>query len=75
MAAGDEEKKKREADAVGEPRGQRVAFEVVDGEERLPRDERQRLCRGEPDDDAADQPRPRGGGKAIDLRELQAGSR
>ena len=50
VPARDEEEQIGEADAVGEPRRQRMALEVVDGEQRLAGDERQRLGGGQPDD-------------------------
>ena len=69
MAAGGEEEEVGKADAVGQPRGQRMAFEMVHGEKGLAGDERQRLGGGEPDEDAADQPGTRGRGDAVDVVE------
>jgi hypothetical protein len=34
MTAGDQQQQVGKAEAVGEPRGQRVAFQMIDGEER-----------------------------------------
>ena len=69
VPAGGEEEQVGEADAVGEARRQGMALEVVDGEQRLAGDERQRLGRGQPDQDAADQPRTGGRGDAVEIGE------
>ncbi len=63
MPAGGEEQAVGKRRAVGQPRGERVGFEMIDGDQRLLGDQRDRLGGGQPDDDAADQararPRPR----------------
>ena len=69
MAARGEEEEIGKADAVGQPRGQRVAFEMVHGEKRLAGHERQRLRGGEPDEDAADQAGTRRRRDAVDVVE------
>ena len=71
VPAGGEEEQVGEADAVGEARRQGMALEVVDGEQRLAGDERQRLGGGQPDQDAADQPRTGGRGDAVEIGEAQ----
>ncbi len=60
MAAGDEQQQIGKGKIVGEPRRQRMAFEMIDGDEGFAGSERQRLRHGEADDDAADKARARG---------------
>ena len=55
VAARNEKQKIGERDVVGEPRRQRMAFEVVDGDERLPEGEGEGLAGREAHHDAADQ--------------------
>jgi hypothetical protein len=50
-----------------------VRLEVVDGDQRLLGDQRDRLCGGEPDDDAADQPGAGRGRDAVERREGKLG--
>ena len=69
VPAGGEEEQVGETDAVGEARRQGMALEVVDGEQRLAGDERQRLGGGQPDQHAADQPRTGGRGDAVEIGE------
>ena len=54
---------------IGQPRAQRVAFEVVDREQRLPARHRQRLGAHQADHHPADQAGPRGRGDRIALVE------
>jgi hypothetical protein len=58
MAAGGEEQAIRKSRVVGQPRGQRMRFKVIDGDQRLLGDQRDRLRGGQAHDHAADQPRP-----------------
>ena len=46
-----------------------MRFEMIDRDQRLVVGERDGLRRRQPDDDAADQPRPRGGGDAVEAFE------
>ena len=46
---------------------------MIDGDQRLLGNQRDRLCGGQPDDDAADQPGPRRGRDAVEHVEAQAG--
>ena len=55
--------------AVGQPGGKRVAFEVVDREQRLVRSHRQCLGADQPDHHPADQPGTRGRGNRVDIVE------
>ncbi len=75
VAAGDQQQQIGEADAVGEARGQRMGFQMVHRDERLAGGQRDRLRRGEPDDDTADQPRPGRGGDAVEIAQGDAGFR
>ena len=50
---------------VGEPRGERMAFQVIDRDQWLVVGKRDGLGRGQADDDAADQARPGGSGDAV----------
>ena len=70
MAARDEQQQIGKFDPIGEARGQRMRFEMVDRHERLGGGERQRLAGGEPDDDAADQAGPGGGRDAVEIGEF-----
>ncbi len=76
MAAGHEQGHRR--------RRQRAVFELVDGDvrgqvvdpvQRLAQRERIRLGRGHPDEQGADQPRPRGDGHGVDLLLADASGR
>jgi hypothetical protein len=58
---------------IGQPGGQRVAFQVVDGDEGQVADRRDGLGGHDADDHPADQARPAGGGDAVQLVESQAG--
>ena len=68
MAAGGEEQAIGKRRPVGEPRRERMRFQMIDGDQRLVVRERNRLRRGQPDDDAADQARAGGGGDAVEVR-------
>jgi hypothetical protein len=74
MAAGNQQQQKGKGDVVGEPGGEGVAFEVVDGDERPLRDGGDGLGHGDADHDAADQAGPAGGGDAIEVGEAQVGA-
>ncbi len=69
MAAGGEKQAIGKFDAVGEPRGERVGFEMIDGDQRLVVRERDGLGRRQPDDDAADQAGTRRRGDAVERGE------
>ena len=71
MAAGDEEEEVGKLETVGEARGERVALEMIDGDERLVRGERDRLGRREADEHAADEAGTGGGGDGVDIAEYQ----
>ena len=73
VAAGGEEQAIGKRRGVGQPRGQRMRFEMVDRDQRLVADQRDRLGGGQADDHAADQAGPGGGGNAVDLVEAVAG--
>ncbi len=68
-----QQKQERKRHVVGQPRGQRVPLQMVDGQER------QIVYRGDglgghhPHEHAADQPRAAGGGDAVQVREPHAG--
>jgi hypothetical protein len=67
MAAGNKQQQIREVDAVRQPCGERVRFEMVDRDERFSGRERQRLSCREANDDAADKPGAGRCGNAVDL--------
>ena len=69
MAARGEKEEVGKADAVGQPRGQRVAFEMVHGEKGISGHERECLRGGEPDEDAADEAGTRGRSDPVDVVE------
>ena len=75
VPARDQQHQVGEGDAVGQPRGQRMRLEVVDRDQRLAERRGQRLGRGQPDQHAADQPRPGGRGDGVDIAERQPGLR
>ena len=72
MAAGDQQQQIGEIEPVGQPCGQGVAFEVVDGDQRLARGGGDRLGGHQPDDQAADQAGTGGGGDGVDVGEVDA---
>ncbi len=72
MPAGDEQQQIREEDAIGQARSQRVAFEMVDGDERLAGGPGDPLRRHRADDQPADQAGTGGSRDAIDLGEVDA---
>ncbi len=69
VAAGREEQAIGKGGRVGEPRGERVRLQVVDRDQRLVVHEGDRLGHGQPNDHATDQPRPGGGGNAVERGE------
>ena len=77
MAAGHQQQKIGEAKSfrrrIGQPGGQRVAFQVVDGDEGQVAHGGDGLGGHDADDHAADQARPAGRGDAVQLVEGQAG--
>ena len=66
MAAGGEKKAIGKRRRIGEPRRERMRFEMIDGDQRLVVHQRDRLGRGQPDDEPADQARPGGRGDAVE---------
>ena len=74
MAARDQQQQIGEAEVrIDQPRRQRVAFEMVDRDQRLAGGERQALAGEQRDHDATDQPGAGGGGDRVDLRDVDAG--
>ena len=57
MAAGGEEQAIGKSGRFGEPRGECMTFEMIDREQRLVVRQRDGFCRGQADDDAANQSR------------------
>ena len=66
MAAGSQKQAIGKRRRVGEPRRQRMRFQMIDCDQRLVVGQRDRLCGSQPDDDAADQARSGGGGDAVE---------
>ncbi len=75
MPARNEQKEIGRAKALGQADGQRVAFEMIDGDKRQFVHKRNRLRSHEPDKHAADEPRPGRRRDAVEVRERQAGLR
>ncbi len=70
MPARDEQQQIGEFEVrIAQPRRQRMAFEMVDRDQRLARRQRQRLAGDEAHHHPADQPGSRGGGDRVDLRQ------
>ena len=69
MAARHQQQEKREADVVGQPASQRMAFQMVDRNERPVACQRQRLTHGDADDHATDQAGAAGRRDAVELVE------
>ena len=67
MAAGGEEQAIGKRRRVGEPRGERMRLQMIDRDQRLVVSKRDRLRRGQPDNDAADQARARRRGNAVEV--------
>ncbi len=68
MAARHEQQQIRKVEVgIDEARAERMAFEMVDRDQRLVRGERQPLAGEQRDHHSADQPRPGGRGDRIDL--------
>ena len=72
MAARDQQQQIGKVDLLGEPHRQRMAFEMIDGEERLVVREGQRLGGHHAHHHAADQARPAGRGDAVEIGETEA---
>ena len=66
VAAGGEKQAIGKGHGVGEPRRERVRFQMIDRDQRLVVGQRDRLGRGQADDDAADQAGPGRGGDAVE---------
>ena len=74
MSAGNQKQEIRESEVrIGEARRKRVAFEMIDGDQRLPGSERQPLSRKKRDHHSADQPGPGGRGDRIDVVDRHLG--
>ncbi len=74
MAARDEQEQIGEFEArIGEAGAERMAFEMVDRDQRLVRGVRERLAGDEPDHHPADQPRSGGRGDRVDVGERHSG--
>ena len=73
VAAGNQQQQIGKGDAVGQPGGQRMAFEMVDRHQRLPRRRGHRLGRHQPDDQAADKAGTGRRRDGIDLAEIGPG--
>jgi len=67
MPSGNEQKKIRKVDFVGQTHRQRVTFEMVDGKKRFFSRPSQALCHHRTYDQTPDQTGPGGGGNAIDF--------
>ena len=63
-----------ESDVGGQARSQRVRLQVVDRDERLAARQRHALARHQPDQNAADQARPRRGRHAVEILGRDAGA-
>ena len=72
VAAGDEEQEIGKGETVGQAGGQRVALEMIDRKQRLAGGERDRLGRGQADEDAADEAGAGGRGDRVDVGEAEA---
>ena len=66
VAAGGEKQAIGKRRRVGEPRRERMRLQVIDRDQRLVVGKRDRLGRGQADDDAADQAGPGGRGNAVE---------
>ena len=74
MAARDQQQKVRKAEVrIDQPGRERMAFEMIDRDQRLAGSEREPLAGEERDHHSADQPRPRGRGYRIDIVDRQLG--
>src|SRR6476619_458832 len=60
-----------EWNAIGQAGGERMAFEMIDGDERFAGGQRDRLRGGQADDDAADEAGPGGRGDGVDVGEAE----
>ena len=70
MATRDQQHQIRKSHVVGKPRRQGVPLQVVDCKKRQVMDSGNGLGRGHPDQEAADETRPGGGGDAVQLSEF-----
>ena len=73
MAARNQQHQIGKGDTVGQPRRQRMGFEVIDGDQRLAERGGQRLGGGQPDQHAPDQAGAGRGGDGIDIAQRDAG--
>ena len=75
MPAGDQKQQIGKRDIVGQPRRQRMAFEMIDGNERQIPGCGNGLCRHRTDYHAADQTGPGGRGNPVEIADVEAGLR
>ncbi len=73
MPARNQKQKKREGDLIGKARRERVAFEMIDGDERNFMHRRDHLGRHDAHEHAADQTWTRGGAHGIEIGKAHAG--
>ena len=74
MAAGNQQQEIGKGAVVGQPRGQRVAFQVIDGQEGQPARKGDRLARHDAHHHPADQPGPAGRRDAVEIAVADAGA-
>ncbi len=75
MPAAHQQQEIGEGRAVGHPRGERVALQMIDRDEGKPARPGDRLRGQRAHHDATDQARPAGGGDAVEVAEADAGIR
>ena len=74
MTAADQQQEVREIKAaIDQPRRQRMAFEVVDRDQRLARGKAQSFADHQPDHHPADQPGTGGGGHGVHVGDRNVG--
>ena len=71
MPSRDQEQQVRRQERLRQPDGERVGFEVIDGDQRQIVDQRNRFRGHKPHQQSADQARPGGGGDAIQAAEIE----
>ena len=73
MPARHEQQQIRKAEPIGQAGGERMRFEMIDGDERAAEAERDRLAGGDADDQSADQAGAGGRGHRVDRLEAEPG--
>ena len=73
MPARDEQQQIRKRKPVRQPGGERMRFQMIDGDKGDAQSKRDGLAHGHADDQAADQPRARRRGHCIDCIEIELG--